>query len=919
MQTSTDFKVASWNLNGAADPDRVRMIRQWLRRRTDLGIIAFQELKAKESQAEWNMRSIFPNGKVVIDYAVNEKGGAALVVAESHKVIDSGVRGDGTVAWAKIDTPNKGMVGVVSIYAPTKSPRRIPLWIWLKDLLEEGNWILLGDFNCVELPEDTQGTSNLLNGGELRRWKDLTRASELIDCFFTVVTKKGPRYTRQRIRLDRVEFARLDRIYITGGADWVEQVIKLNHDGSSGLSDHYPIVGEFQLNPAPAHERTAWRTYFKFRAEEMRAETVRTQIELAWKNHSQGVSDPRVKWELSWKRVKKVMQTLRKEAREKESAVEPLMTKLEGLRALISRDNTLENRKQLAALEEQVKQRELKDARAWRLRSRTRWLREGDAPSQYFFAILKSKCKREEMLRLELEDGSEVTDKGEILRETHKFYQSLFSEDDKEQAEDPVLLLQECLDLVDRRLNPSQKEKLDIIPNIDEIEHIVKILPPEKAPGLDGITSEVIRENWSLIREDCLQMLESFWMDGKLTTNMRKGTIKLIPKTADKSRLRDWHPISLLGITYKIISKLLAERLKMLLPDLVSPQQTGSFLWGRNAEGASKKALVSWNKICRRKEDGGRNLVCFELQARALKMRLVTKLLENEDLDWVHIAKTILIWKILDTKSRADEVGRPVHEDLILGNRMGLGDTPTLAKILEGWWAARSCLKLKDNSPIPCDIRLDQALRLVAEANKLREQDITRMATMCAKVGMVSGSDLNEEGLRALETLDRQGGRRMADRTTQGPLSKAFWVLSERLRVRFSTEVQTTDPNIWTWSKDGKQLLRWKHSTREWRWLLQGRPTPAPNLSLNTRWQCDWSEERWCTLWTKLWGGLLFLCDKTWIWRLLNSGLFVHEKLLRMRISDGLCPRGCAQIESIEHCLMMCTKPVTTVEILTLR
>ncbi|KAL3677332.1 hypothetical protein R1sor_027280 [Riccia sorocarpa] len=525
MLTTTDFKVASWNLNGAADPDRVRAIRQWLRRRKDLGIIAFQELKAKQSQAEWNLRSIFTKGKVVIDYAGNERGGAAIVVSEDHQVINSGVCGDGSAAWVQIQTPQKGVVGIVSIYASTKSPKRIPLWCWLKDLIEEGQWILLGDYNSVELPEDTQGTANLLNGSELRRWKELTRAAELSDCFFTAVTKRGPRFTRQRVK----------------------NILELNHDGSSGLSDHYPIVGEFQLNPAPHSTERVWRTYFKFRTDEMRSEPVRSQVEQAWRDHPKGVTDPRVKWELCWRRVKRVMQRVRKEAREREAEEEPLKIRLEKKRVSIARENTLENRKILAVLELQVKELELRDACAWRLRSRARWLREEDAPSQYFFAFLKSKCKREEMLRLELDDGSEITEKGAILKETHRFYQHLFSEVDKETPEDPELLSEECLSLITKTLNPAQKKGLDAKPDAEEIERIVKILPPEKAPGLDGITSEVIRENWSLIREDCLNLLEAFWDDGRLTTNMRKGTIKLIPKTLDKSKLRDWRPISHFG------------------------------------------------------------------------------------------------------------------------------------------------------------------------------------------------------------------------------------------------------------------------------------------------------------------------------------------------------------------------------------
>ncbi|KAL3693021.1 hypothetical protein R1sor_006672 [Riccia sorocarpa] len=134
--------------------------------------------------------------------------------------------------------------------------------------------------------------------------------------------------------------------------------------------------------------------------------------------------------------------------------------------------------------------------------------------------MLKSKCKHEEMIQLELDDGNVITEKDMILKETHRVYQSLFSENDKENDEDQAMLSQECLNFIDRRLSSSQKEELDSKPEADEIDKI---------------------------------LVEAFWNDGRLTTNMEKGAIKLIPKTADKSKLQDWRPISLLGITYKFI------------------------------------------------------------------------------------------------------------------------------------------------------------------------------------------------------------------------------------------------------------------------------------------------------------------------------------------------------------------------------
>ncbi|KAL3677968.1 hypothetical protein R1sor_020924 [Riccia sorocarpa] len=273
---------------------------------------------------------------------------------------------------------------------------------------------------------------------------------------------------------------------------------------------------------------------------------------------------------------------------------------------------------------------------------------------------------------------------------------------------------------------------------------------------------------------------------------------------------------------------------------------------GRNAEGASKKALVAWNKICRRKEDGGMGIVCFELQAKTLKMRLVTKILEDENLDWVHIAKTILTWKVLDTKSRWEEVGRPIQEILLLGNRMRLGEAPTQAKILEGWWTCRPFLNLKDGPVFPSELSVERALYMLATSLNLKEPDIKRYVTFCSKAGIRCVSEIQEERVITLETMERQLGRRTQPGVAQGPLPRILWVITEVLQNRHSAQAQVANSNAWFWSRDGKRMEGWKHSTREWRWLLQ--ETVPDESPLNRKWQCDWPKERWKSFWEKLWG-----------------------------------------------------------------
>jgi hypothetical protein len=90
--------------------------------------------------------------------------------------------------------------------------------------------------------------------------------------------------------------------------------------------------------------------------------------------------------------------------------------------------------------------------------------------------------------------------------------------------------------------------------------------------------------------EDLLAMALEYWKTGELTSKLKEGLIKILPKKADKRRLKDWRPLTMLNVAYKIIAKMLALRLRLVTPLLIAPQQTG-FVPGRNI---LEKISLAW-------------------------------------------------------------------------------------------------------------------------------------------------------------------------------------------------------------------------------------------------------------------------------------------------------------------------------------
>ena len=111
----------------------------------------------------------------------------------------------------------------------------------------------------------------------------------------------------------------------------------------------------------------------------------------------------------------------------------------------------------------------------------------------------------------------------------------------------------------------SEKEVLDVI----------KTFANNKSPGNDGLTKELYEMFWDDLKQLFMNSIKETKIRKKLITSQRQAVIKLIKKKdKDKRFIKNWRPISLLNVDYKIISKVFALRVKNVLSDLISSQQT---------------------------------------------------------------------------------------------------------------------------------------------------------------------------------------------------------------------------------------------------------------------------------------------------------------------------------------------------------
>jgi len=104
----------------------------------------------------------------------------------------------------------------------------------------------------------------------------------------------------------------------------------------------------------------------------------------------------------------------------------------------------------------------------------------------------------------------------------------------------------------------------------EEVKAAVWDCDSYKSSGPDGVNFGFIKEFWEDLKGDVMRFISEFHRNSKLTRGINSTFIALIPKVDSPQRVQDFRPIALVGCLYKILSKVLANRLRMIIGQVVS-------------------------------------------------------------------------------------------------------------------------------------------------------------------------------------------------------------------------------------------------------------------------------------------------------------------------------------------------------------
>ncbi|GAU43232.1 hypothetical protein TSUD_241220 [Trifolium subterraneum] len=222
-------------------------------------------------------------------------------------------------------------------------------------------------------------------------------------------------------------------------------------------------------------------------------------------------------------------------------------------------------------------------------KSRSRWLKEGDANTGFFHACVKNRKRTNSIVALK--KGREWLCRPEEIRlEVVTYFRKHFEEVSWERP---------TLDGVDfLQLSIDEAMGLDAPFGVQEVVEVIELSDGNKSPGPDGFNFSFFKKFWGLIELEVMGLFQEFHNSARLPSCFFSYFITLIPKVFSPQQLCEFRPISLLGSLYKLMSKVLANRFGKVMNSIISSNQS-AFIKGRHlADGVvvANEVVVDWTQ-----------------------------------------------------------------------------------------------------------------------------------------------------------------------------------------------------------------------------------------------------------------------------------------------------------------------------------
>ncbi|CAI6010189.1 unnamed protein product [Closterium sp. NIES-65] len=201
----------------------------------------------------------------------------------------------------------------------------------------------------------------------------------------------------------------------------------------------------------------------------------------------------------------------------------------------------------------------------------------GEVPSPFLSARVKVRKQKTQIAELKVGDVK-ISDSPGILTAATKYFTDLFGTDGRTSTE-------RWKPLAGRKLDAETAAGLAADWTEEEVKQAFKALADGKSPGKDGLPKELFERHWDVLGKEFLRMAQSFSVSATIPASIKEAITILLHKKGEKDNLDNYRPITLLNFTYKVLARVVANRMKMHLHKVISAEQYG-FIPGRRISEA---------------------------------------------------------------------------------------------------------------------------------------------------------------------------------------------------------------------------------------------------------------------------------------------------------------------------------------------
>lgn len=556
-----------WNVRGFNKVSHRTGFKKWFKqRRPTFGCLL--ETHVQRSKQSKFVTSLLPGWGFEGNYEFSELGKIwilwhpSLQVSIIHKSLQ--------MVSCLVKHPDYLSPVIVScIYASNDEDIRKELWAEIVDISTHAEvqgkaWLLIGDFNQVLKPDEHSCPPTLNVDRKTREFQECLSDAGLSDLSFT-----GPSLSWWNNQKANPIGKKLDRILVND--HWhVQFPSSRGVFGPPQFSDHASM--SVILESAKSRHRIPFRFYNFLLLD---SEFLPLVAWLWFSTNIVGSEMFRVSKKL--KALKNPIRSFNKDRYSNlEKRVEEAQTCLNQIQ-----QNLLSSPSVAIAEAEGEAQRKLgillRAEKAFLFqRSNISWLNVGDCGSHYFHKLMATRRSQNHIHLLIGPSG----EKYETRESIHAYCLAHFAEFLGKPATLPLFDPQDISLLLNFQYSNTQSCKLQEDFSDKEIEEAFFSLPRNKSCGPDGFSSEFFIGCWSIIGPEIISAVKEFFREGKLLRQWNSTMLVLIPKIRNASKVGDFRPISCLNTLYKVISRLLTDRLKDALIPVISHAQS-AFMPGR--------------------------------------------------------------------------------------------------------------------------------------------------------------------------------------------------------------------------------------------------------------------------------------------------------------------------------------------------